>query len=135
MCGRFQFIGTEEQLAQWYDLAEPPPEPVVPRYNIAPGQRVVVVGLKADGVARGAVAMQWGFVPRWATEPLTGVKPINAKAETVSVKPYFRESFASRRCLVPATGFYEWQSVGGTKQPMLAQCDAPVWAMAGVWDR
>src|SRR4051812_39841294 len=114
MCGRFNLSSNPRDVADLFDLPAVPDLP--PRYNIAPSQPIRVVGVKADGQTRGLVTMLWGLVPHWAT----GDRPsalINARAETAAEKPTFRESFRRRRCLVPASGFYEWRRDAGKKQP------------------
>jgi putative SOS response-associated peptidase YedK len=92
-------------------LAEPlqlPAQPALPlRYNIAPRQPVPVARLAAGG-GRELLPAEWGLVPHWAKDPDSGNRPINARAETVAEKPSFRDAFRQRRCLIPATGFYEW---------------------------
>ena len=78
---------------------------------------------------------QWGFIPSWAKTLEQLRKPINARSETAADKPMFRKSFRSRRCLVPATGFYEWQKIQGGKQPYCIQMsDGKPFAFAGLWD-
>ena len=80
--------------------------------------------------------MRWGLVPSWAKDPSIGYKTINARAETVSTTPCFREPFKSQRCLIPADGFYEWQRTGKTKQPYCFEVnDGELFAFAGLWDR
>ena len=78
--------------------------------------------------------MRWGFVPRWAKDPKSGPKPINAKAETVATNAAFRASFRDRRCLIPMTGFYEWVHHPGKKQPYLFRPRLEPVAFAGIWD-
>ena len=87
-----------------------------PRYNIAPTQQVAVVRA-IDGAARELVTMRWGLIPHWAKDASMGARTINARAETLSDKPSFRAAVKSRRCLVPADGFYEWRMEDGRKQP------------------
>src|SRR5512137_1727696 len=85
-----------------------------PRFNIAPSQMVPIV---ISGSPNKAVMMKWGLVPFWAKDPKIGNRLINARAETVATKPAFRTSLKRKRCLVPATGFYEWKRLGKDKQP------------------
>src|SRR5690606_32940728 len=109
------------------------PDDYRPRYNIAPTQPVTVV-LGAEG--RRAASFRWGLIPYWAKDPRIGQKLINARAETVAVKPSFRHSLRRRRCLVPADGFYEWRAHNGRKQPFRVVLAAGgVFAFAGLWDR
>lgn len=133
MCGRFTLTATPDQLAQQFGL---PTEPIVAaRYNIAPTQPVAVVRLNPQSKSREWELVQWGLVPSWAKDPSIGNQLINARSETVSEKPSFRTAFKRRRCLVPATGFYEWQRQEKRKQPyyMTLAGGAP-FAIAGLWE-
>jgi len=106
--------------------------PFTPRYNLAPTDVVTTVLQRDDG--RVVERMRWGLIPSWATKASEGARMINARAETVATSPAFRASFAKRRCIVPADGFYEWDRAGGTKQPYLLRPSADgVLAMAGIW--
>src|SRR5688572_16548729 len=116
MCGRYELHANPAAIALAFGLAYPPE--LHARYNIAPMQQVPIVRLNAQG-ERELVQVRWGLVPRWAKEPSIGAKMINARAETVAVKPTFRTAFRRHRCLLPADGFYEWQvRSDGSKQPM-----------------
>jgi putative SOS response-associated peptidase YedK len=86
-----------------------------PSFNVAPTDNVAVV--LNNGVKQ-LVAMRWGLVPFWATDPKIASKHINARAETITVKPAFKDAFKRRRCLVVADGFFEWQKQGATKIPL-----------------
>ncbi len=135
MCGRYTLVASGEELAERFRLPEAPDPPV--RYNIAPAQPIVVVRHRHDET-REAALCRWGLVPFWAKDPKIGYRTINARAETVATKPAFRAAFKSRRCLVPATGFYEWQKRPGqrTKQPWLVHpTDQRIFAMAGLYER
>jgi putative SOS response-associated peptidase YedK len=80
--------------------------------------------------------LRWGLIPSWAKDPKIGVQCINARVETISEKPAFRESFQERRCLVPADGFWEWETIGKKKIPWkFARPDSEEFCMAGLWDR
>lgn len=105
-----------------------------PRYNIAPGQTVPVIGEDLSG--RWLAVMRWGLVPHWAKEASIGHKLINARAETLTDKPSFRDSFHHRRCLIPADGFYEWKKEGKTSTPYrIVLPGQELFAFAGLWDR
>lgn len=133
MCARYTLAVPDAELQEHFELLAPPG--LSPRFNVAPSQLVAVVGLKPDGTARGLVPMAWGFVPRWATDPRSGPRPVNAKAETVRTSPPFRDSFKGRRCLLPASGFFEWEKVGEDKVPYLFRpAVGGLLAFAGVWD-
>src|SRR5690606_738067 len=132
VCARYTLTDTGELLIRHFRLAQLPPD-YRPRYNIAPTQPVTVV---LNGQGRRAAMFRWGLIPSWAKDPSIGRKLINARAETVAIKPAFRQSLRRRRCLVPADGFYEWQAVNGRKQPMrIVLSSGGLFAFAGLWDR
>ncbi len=134
MCGRYSLDMEARRIELLYDLEEPLDD-TMPRYNISPSQQVAVIGLKPDGTTRGLAKLQWGFVPRWANDPKSGPKPINARGETLLDKPMFREAFLSRRCIIPASGFYEWRTVGRKKHAHYIRLpgEEPM-SFAGIWD-
>ena len=104
-----------------------------PRYNIAPSQRAPVI-ITERGVPV-LTEMQWGLVPSWATDPKIAFSLVNARSESVATKPAFRAAFRYRRCLVPADGFYEWQTIGKKKQPWrFVRPDRALFAFAGLWE-
>lgn len=114
-----------------------PPFDFAPRYNIAPSQAAPVVRVGTDG-GRRLDALKWGLVPFWAKDPSIGGRTINARSETASTSPAFREAMRARRCLVPASGFYEWQKVEGStrKQPWyFTPARGELFAFAGLWER
>ena len=105
------------------------------RYNIAPTSVVPAVRA-ATGGGREAAALQWGLVPRWARDAAGGGRLANARADGVATKPSFREAFRHRRCIVPASGFYEWQTVGRLKFPwFFSRPDGEPLALAGLWEQ
>jgi putative SOS response-associated peptidase YedK len=131
MCGRFTLTADGESVKRAYGLVDAPFDHR-PRFNIAPQQDVLVV---ANGRAgRRAGIMRWGLVPSWAETAADGARMINARSETVSEKPAYREAFQQRRCLIPADGFYEWRNTGSIKIPMRVTTDQP-FAFAGLWER
>lgn len=106
------------------------------RFNIAPGQKVLSVIKASTGNRAGY--MNWGLVPSWAKDPKIGNKLMNARSETVSEKPSFKDSFLRKRCLIPASGFYEWILEDGStkKQPLqFTLKDKKPFAFAGIWSR
>ncbi len=128
MCGRYALHASPEVLALQFGLASVPA--FAPRYNIAPTSQVLVV--RQDGAAM----VKWGLVPRWAKDPSIGTRMNNARAETVAEKPSFREAFRRRRCLIPASGFFEWKLEGRLKQPYYIHPAAgELLAFAGLWER
>jgi putative SOS response-associated peptidase YedK len=115
MCGRYTLKADREALAEHFDLPEVPS--LEPRYNFAPSQPVPVVRLDEAGGSKLAL-LRWGLIPHWSSEPKVTFSNINARAETVATSPAFRSAYRSRRCLMPADGFYEWAaSPGRAKQP------------------
>ena len=134
MCGRYSLIAQLEELQALFELLDLDERLVVPRYNIAPTQPIVVVREGERG--RELVPMRWGLLPSWVKDPDDFPLLINARAEGVAEKPSFRAAFKRRRCLVPASGFYEWQARGsGAKQPYWIAPDSggPI-AFAGLWE-
>jgi putative SOS response-associated peptidase YedK len=130
MCGRFAQKSSAKKLKQQFKVEEVPP--LVERYNVAPTQSVLVIREPAE---REATFLKWGLVPRWAKEPGIGNKLINARAETVTEKPSFRDAFARRRCLVPLDGFFEWARRGDRKRPFyFHMLDGEPFAVAGLWE-
>ncbi len=134
MCGRFTQTATTAIIAEQFGVTAP--SHLQPRYNIAPSQPIAVIRIEPDRTTRTLVMLRWGLIPSWAKDPKIGNQCINAKAETVAEKPSFRAAFKKRRCLVVATGFYEWQVQGRTKQPMWIglQSQRP-FALAGLWEQ
>jgi len=131
MCGRYLLTTPGEVLAELFEIDEKPR--LEPRYNIAPTQEVPIVRLR-DGGRRELAHVHWGLVPFWARERAIGNRLINARGETLAEKPSFRDSFKKRRCLIPASGFYEWQKVDGRKQPWLLKVRGELpFAFAGLW--
>ena len=108
---------------------------IIPRFNIAPTTQIPVIRLREDG-QRELIEMRWGLVPLWSRPGDKLPLLINARAETVSSKPAFREAFKSRRCIVPASGYYEWQKLpGGAKQPFyITRRDGLPIGFAGLWE-
>lgn len=135
MCGRYTQTSKLEDLLDRFRLRQPDFE-LGPRYNIAPNQEAPVVGTRpgAPGV-RSLRLMQWGLVPYWAKGPATGNRMINARAETLTARPAFRDLLPKRRCLVIADGFYEWFKEGRSKSPMrFVLGSGEPFAFAGLWD-
>lgn len=134
MCGRFTLTLEGGYLQAELNLGGLPAD-WRPRYNIAPSQPVAVV---REAQRREVEWMRWGLVPAWAEDPQIGYRLINARAETVTEKPSFRQAFAKRRCLVLADGFYEWQRATGQRGPSLPYYfrleDGKPFAFAGLWE-
>ncbi len=134
MCGRFHLDTPIAEIARVFGLPDVSHLPgLTPRYNIAPTQLVSVVR-ERDGV-RELATLRWGLVPHWAKDEGIGIKTINARSETAHEKPAYRQAFERRRCLIPASGFYEWKKTDAGKQPMCARMvDDSVFGMAGLWE-
>ncbi len=133
MCGRFAITLPDDAMAQLFRAAPANDLPPVPNYNVCPTNRVHVV-VAGDG-GRRLAAMRWGFIPHWYKTPSGGPLLINARAETIAEKPAFRAACRERRCLVPATGFYEWtKDADGARLPWyIHRGDNQPIAFAGVW--
>ncbi|WP_037573029.1 SOS response-associated peptidase [Phaeacidiphilus oryzae] len=151
MCGRYASSRKPEDLVELFEVERwDSAETYAPDYNIAPTKQVPAIlerPVKEEGgaVRRQLRLLRWGLVPSWSKSPDTGVKMINARAETVHEKPSYRRAFASRRCLLPADGYYEWMtdetaSADGKgkkakKQPyFISPADGSVMAMAGLFE-
>jgi putative SOS response-associated peptidase YedK len=132
MCGRTTLIASAELVARWLGLDV---KGWTPRYNLCPGEDLLVVRLSRDGEPE-AVPMRWGLVPYWATDPRIAYQCINARAETVATKPAFRDAFRRRRCLIVVDGWYEWGTLPGRrKQPCAIRMpDGAPFAFAGLWE-
>jgi putative SOS response-associated peptidase YedK len=135
VCGRFALFATPEEISQYFGLTEAIGAPVAPHYNVTPGGAVAVVR-ERDG-ARRLELLKWGLVPFWAKDPSIGQRLINARLDGLAGKPAFREAFARRRCLIPASGFYEWgPPAQGRRRPhFIRAAGEPLLALAGLWER
>ena len=131
MCGRFTFDIPPELLAAIFGLREIPE--LTPSYNVAPTQHAAVVRQVSDHNC--LVLMQWGLVPPWAKDPAIGSQMINARSETVADKPSFRHAIKYRRCIVPASGFFDWKHEGKAKTPYYFRMKGghPL-GLAGIWE-
>lgn len=136
MCGRYSLATpAQSDLRGRFGLGES--LEVRQRFNVAPGDDVVGVTTSKEGEPRGEL-LRWGLVPFWAKDPKVGYKMINARAETVAEKPAFRDALKTRRCLIVADGFYEWQprpdGSKGRKRPFhITRADGAPFAFAGLW--
>jgi len=132
MCGRFTItltVGLAERFGIMHSSLQ-----LTPRFNIAPSQPVPVV-VRPDEGGRELEEMVWGLVPHWAKNPSTVGHAINARAETLEERPTFRDPFLHNRCLVPATGFYEWKKEGKRREPYyIHRKDDEIFAIAGLYD-
>ena len=132
MCGRFVQYSPVETVQQIFNIGTVSFE-VIPNYNVAPTQKILTI-IKHDNENK-LEKLNWGLVPFWAKDVTIGSRMINARAETVSQKPSFRNAFRKRRCLIPADGFYEWKGEKGNKQPYYVFIPSgEPFAFAGLWE-
>jgi putative SOS response-associated peptidase YedK len=128
-------LSRRKQLVEEY-FATSGDEDWVPRFNIAPTKPVPVIRQNPKEPVRELSLMRWGLIPSWAKDSSAATSMINARSETASTKPAFRDALKSRRCLIPADGFYEWKRDGKTKQPFCFEVNqGQLFAFAGLWDR
>lgn len=134
MCGRFTQSAPWEKVKKEFAAKTPESNLFQPRYNIAPAQIVPVV---RDAESERIIStLKWGLVPSWSKDADIGNRMINARAETLTEKPSFREAFSKRRCLIPTSGFYEWAKTdSGAKQPFYFYLkEKEVFGFAGLWE-
>jgi putative SOS response-associated peptidase YedK len=139
MCGRSTYKLTWEEIVGLYRLTlDQPAVNTRARYNVCPTDTIdTIVGTNGS---RKLVPMRWGLVPRWWSKSVKDLRlaTFNARAETVTEKPFFREAFKRNRCLIPVSGYYEWQHTTGVKQPQpwyfTARDGSPALTIAGLWD-
>jgi putative SOS response-associated peptidase YedK len=129
MCGRFAITLPHDAMVQLFEAVPANDLPEVPNYNVCPTDQIHVV--TGD---RRLVSMRWGLIPSWYRKPSGGPLLINARAESIAEKPAFRQAVRERRCIVPATGFYEWTKEGETRLPWwITRTDGAPMAFAAVW--
>ncbi len=135
MCGRFVSKAKKAEIEKEFKLKVDNKNFTEPRYNIAPTQQIAAI-VQTENL-REISSLKWGLVPSWAKDDSIGSKLINARAETLSEKPSFREAFRSRRCIIPASGFYEWQKTAkGAKQPFYFYFkEKEVFGFAGLYEK
>ena len=134
MCGRFALSAKTKDIEKLVDGIKISTD-LLPRYNIAPSQSIAAV---LNMPERQLDYVRWGLVPGWAKDASIGNRMINARGETLLEKPAFKASFLRKRCIIPASGFYEWQksASGKSKQPFFIRLrNASPFAFAGIWDR
>ena len=132
MCGRFALNENPKKLAEHFNLSGE--VDISPSWNIAPSAKIVAITAN-EAEIRQLNKMKWGLIPSWAKDASIGNKLTNARGETVAEKPSFRSAFKARRCIIPASGFYEWKAESGIKQPWYISLKSgnPM-AFAGIWE-
>ena len=132
MCGRISTAGlTADSLKGHFILDSA--LPFTPGYNLAP--TLEIPAIREHNHRRSLATLKWGLIPHWARDKHIKASTFNARAETLTQKPFFRDPIKSRRCIIPASGFYEWQKQGDKKQPYyIARADQQPLALAGLWD-
>ena len=135
VCNRYRLTHSRQYLTERFEAVDHSDIEDRPRYNIAPTQQVLIVRKEQGEKVRHLATMRWGLIPSWAKDLSIGNKTLNARSETVTKTPAFRESILKKRCLIPADGFYEWRKMGSVKQPYCFEVgDGEVFALAGLWD-
>jgi len=133
MCGRFTQAMSWKELVELYRLNDQPETPLQPRYNVAPSQQVLAIRQEAG--ERQAFLPRWGLVASWAKDSAIGNRMINARGESLAEKSAFRSAFRRRRCLIPASGFYEWSGPRSARQPHYIQArTGGLLTFAGLWE-
>jgi putative SOS response-associated peptidase YedK len=133
MCGRYKIVTDAQALYDAFQVEAELGEGPLARYNVAPATDQLVI--LNEGGRRTAHWHHWGLVPQWAKDKSIGYKTINARGESVAAKPAFRAAFRQRRCLVPATGFYEWKALACGKQPyLITLASGALFSFAGLWE-
>jgi putative SOS response-associated peptidase YedK len=134
VCNRYRLTHSKQYLSERFQAADDEGEQH-PRYNIAPTQPVLIVRKEQGKKIRHFTTMRWGLIPSWAKDMSIGNRTLNARSETVTTTPAFRDSILTKRCLIPADGFYEWRKMGSVKQPYCFEVgEGEVFALAGLWD-
>lgn len=141
VCGRFSMYEDRDHLAERFHVDETVLDDIPPRWNIAPTQPVVTIATSRDGRTRRLGEMRWGLVPSWAKDPSIANRMINARAEKLSSSKAFAKALETRRCIIPASGFYEWQKVEAApgrrpkRKPFYVHTkDGEPLALAGLWE-
>jgi putative SOS response-associated peptidase YedK len=135
MCGRYRLSRRKQIIEEHFDSVSGE-EYWSPRYNVAPTQPVPIIRQHPKEPRRDLSLVRWGLIPSWAKDASGAAGMINARSESAATKPAFRDALKSRRCIVPADGFYEWKKTGTGKQPYCFEVnDGELFAFAGLWER
>ena len=134
MCGRYRLSRRKQVVEEYFDTASVEHD-WNPRYNIAPTQNVPVIRQNPKEPVREMSFVRWRLIPSWAKDSSVAAKMINARSETASMRPAFRDALKCRCCLIPADAFYEWKRIGKSKQPYCFEVsEGELVAFAGIWD-
>jgi len=134
MCGRYRLSHRKQLVEKYFDSSGD--EDWTPRFNIAPTQQIPVIRQNPKEPRRQLSLLRWGLIPSWAKDSSGAARTINARSETAASKPAFRDALKSRRCIIPADGFYEWKRSNSMKQPYCFEVNGgALFAFAGLWDR
>lgn len=132
MCGRFAYFGKGSFGYESLNLPEPP---FFESYNIAPSQNILAIRRNPETKEAGFALLHWGLIPSWSNSEKTKYSLINARAEGIEKKPIFRGPFKRRRCIIPASGFFEWHQLENRKQPyFIRPSSGGYFTLAGLWD-
>lgn len=131
MCGRYTLTTPADEIAEMLGISHT--LSAQPRYNIAPTQNILIARHNEHN-ERELTMLRWGLIPAFIKDPKKVVKPINARSESVHEKPFFKDAFRQRRCLIPVDGYYEWKALGKVKQPYLMRLNNKVFFVAGIWE-
>jgi len=139
MCGRVIQSSSPLRLAivEGLDASDSRMKNIRPRYNAAPSQELLVIRENLKTGKRSLDLLKWGLIPHWCADPRGGRRPINAKAESISKLPTFREAYARRRCILPVDGFFEWRAIKGARAKCpyaIAMKDGSPSGLAGLWE-
>ena len=135
MCGRYRLSRRKQIIEEHFDSISGE-EDWIPRYNIAPTQPVPIIRQHPKEPRRELSLVRWGLIPSWAKDASGAAGMINARSESAATKPAFRDALKSRRCIIPADGFYEWQRTASSKQPYCFEVkECELFAFAGLWER
>jgi putative SOS response-associated peptidase YedK len=135
MCCRYRLSRRKQIIEEHFDSVSGE-EDWIPRYNVAPTQPVPIIRQHPKEPVRKLSLVRWGLIPSWVKDTSGSAMMINVRSETAATKPAFSDALKSRRCLVPADAFYEWQRTGKAKQPFCFEVrEGELFAFAGLWDR
>lgn len=133
MCGRYVISSPYDIIMESFSIDSTKID-VTPNYNACPTQYIPAILI--ENGKNVLTKMHWGLVPPWAKNKSISVKMINARSETISEKPSFRNAFKKRRCLIPANGYYEWKGEKGDKEPYyITSATGELFAFVGLWER